>query len=251
MKTDEPVCSRWWMDGFLWVARSMVRRNFFVFAIDESLLKSSLPKTQRPVMVYANHPGWWDPIVGMLLSREYFPERSYFAPIDADALAKYRSFRRLGYFGVKLNSKQGAAEFLVRSLDILRKPDTTLWITPEGKFTDPRDPNPEFMPGVAHLASRCSGMICYPLAIDYAFVEEKLPLLLCRWGNPVEPSDLEAEASETNHVHHRKQVLSSRLEQHLREAQSGLAQSIIRRDWSAFRVLLRSKGARHGQSFRS
>lgn len=230
--------NRRWMDGFCWYARKMVRRSFSVFAIEDRPLEESPISATAPLIVYANHPGWWDPIVGMLLCREYFPERSYFAPIDRTALEKYRVFKKLGYFGIDLSSTKGAASFLTSATRILAMNGGSLWVTPEGKFTDPRHPNPPFMPGIAHLASKNPHVVCLPLAIEYPFVEEKLPLMLCRFGSPIR---CDADA--------RKEDFSKSLEYALRETQQRLTHSVVQRSWGEFRVLLRSKGPKHGPIF--
>lgn len=258
-----PISNRRWMDGFCWFARRMVRKQFAVFAVDDFDLKSHPIDPTAPLIVYANHPGWWDPIVGMLLCRELFPERSYFAPIDAEALKKYRSFRKLGYFGIDLKSTRGAADFLRTGTRVLGLSNTSLWITPEGRFTDPRDPQPEFMPGVAHLAMKHEKIACVPLAIEYAFVEEQQPFMLCRIGKPVQRELPSFEAEDRKdpgacaprlHEHVRtpsdeKEAWRQRLETGLRDAQRTLADRVVQRDWSGFRVLLRSKRPLHGKGF--
>jgi hypothetical protein len=94
------------------------------------------------------------------------------------------------------------------------------------------------MPGIAHLASKNPSVICLPLAIEYPFVEEKLPLMLCRFGSPIH--------CDSNP---RKEDLSKNLERTLRQTQQSLAESVVQRSWSEFRVLLRSKGPGHGSVF--
>ncbi len=234
------------MDGFCWFARRMVQKQFAVFAVDDRELQSNPVEPSSPLIVYANHPGWWDPIVAMLLCRELFPQRSYFAPIDAEALKKYKSFRKLGYFGIDMNSTKGAADFLRTANVILGLPDTSLWVTPEGRFTDPRDDQPEFMPGVAHLASRTNNVSCVPLAIEYAFVEEQQPFMLCRLGKAVQLPENHRPRGDPRQS---KEVWHRHLEVELRNTQQMLAASVIRRDWSGFRVLLKSKRRLHGNGF--
>ncbi len=100
--SDTPISNRWWMDWFCWYAKRMVRSEFWVFAIDLSHFDYSNVAGDVPVIIYSNLPGWWDPIVGMLICKEYFADRFFYAPIDAQALEKYRVFKKLGYFGVHM-----------------------------------------------------------------------------------------------------------------------------------------------------
>jgi 1-acyl-sn-glycerol-3-phosphate acyltransferase len=228
------------MGGFCWYARRLVKKNFFVFAVDDRDLRVDSIGRERSLIVYANHPGWWDPIVGMLLCREYFPERSFFAPIDSEALKKYPSFRKLGYFGIESQTSKGAADFLKWSGLVLSRPGSSLWVTPEGTFTDPRHQSPDFMPGIAHLAAKTSNHVCLPLAIEYPFIEEQMPFMLCRLGKPIVCDEFDG-ASKTE--------WSERLQTGLRDTQSALKESVIDRDWTGFRVLIRSKRNSHGSGF--
>jgi len=59
-----------------------------------------------------NHASWWDPLVNLLLAREFFPHRQIYGPMDAVALERYALFKRLGMFGVEQNSRRGALHFL-------------------------------------------------------------------------------------------------------------------------------------------
>src|SRR4051794_653634 len=70
-----------------------------------------LPRTDgKPVLVVMNHPSWWDPLFGMVLSQQLVGYKSY-APIDAKALRQYPIFEPLGLFGVEPTA-QGAIAFL-------------------------------------------------------------------------------------------------------------------------------------------
>ncbi len=79
------------------------------------------------------------------------PAHNLYAPIDRAALEQYKIFKSMGFYGVD-GSHRGAAEFLKRSLHILQKPGSSLWLTPEGKFCDPRQLDEPIQPGLAHLA---------------------------------------------------------------------------------------------------
>jgi hypothetical protein len=54
-----------------------------------------------PLVVYSNHPGWWDPVVYALLARRLLPGFAGYGPIDAAMLRKYGFFERIGIFGIE------------------------------------------------------------------------------------------------------------------------------------------------------
>jgi 1-acyl-sn-glycerol-3-phosphate acyltransferase len=230
MSRVRPVSKRWLMDGFCWYARRMIRRSFHVFAVDLSTFDYPSLDKKIPLAIFSNHPGWWDPIVAMLLCQEHFKDRIFYAPIDAEALQKYRVFQKLGYFGIEANSRKGAGDFIDQASHILKSHHGSLWVTPEGRFTDVRDHSQPLMPGLAHVASRTPSLHCVPLAIEYVFSEERFPMLLCKLGNAI----TDAERKWT------KLDWQNRFAEHLRSTQKSLAASVMDRRWDSFEVVVQS-----------
>jgi Acyltransferase len=134
-----------------------------------------------PLVVFLNHAAWWDPLVCLLLRREFFAERSAYAPIEAAALERYRFLKRLGFFPIETGTTRGAARFLKISEAILRREKSALFITPQGKFADVRSPL-VFAPGIDHLAAQFPEALFLPLAIEYSFWEERKPEVLFAFG---------------------------------------------------------------------
>ncbi len=141
-----------------------------------------------PVVIYANHPSWWDPAIFLLALPWVAPNRRGFGPMDAAELERYAMFRRMGLFGIDLGSPRGAASFLRTALAVLRQPATCLCITAEGAFTDPRLRPIRLRPGIAHLARACPDAVFLPLALEYGFWNESKPEALLRFGAPVRPA---------------------------------------------------------------
>ena len=188
--------------------------------------------SQCPLIVYANHASWWDPLLGLLLAWRIFPDRQLYAPIDSAALKRYGIFQQLGFYGVDQDRRRGASQFLRASRQILRRPAASIWLTPEGRFADPRDHCAELQPGLAHLASELQEGFVLPLAVEYSFWEERLPLALTRFGRPLDVKDLAALS---------KAEWGELLEKELRRTQRELAQASIDRDSEQFQVLIRGR----------
>ena len=140
------------------------------------------------MVVVFNHPSWWDPLVALALC-ELLPNRGHYGPIDATALGKYRFFEKLGFYGVEQGTRQGALTFLRTSLGLLAQPNNTLWITAQGRFTDPRERPLQLRQGVGHLVRRLQGGVILPLALEYPFWEERYPEALARFGAPIAIGD--------------------------------------------------------------
>ncbi len=180
----------------------------------------------RPLIVYTNHPSWWDPALLILAMPKLFPGRLAFGPMERQALGRYRLFERMGIFAIDPGTQQGARDFL-RVADVgLARPDAVMCITAEGAFTDARVRPVRLRPGLAHLARRVPHAVFLPLALEYTFWNESRPEALLRFGKPV---DLACSAAD----------VQSRLEAALTQTMDALAEESIARDPTLFQALLR------------
>jgi 1-acyl-sn-glycerol-3-phosphate acyltransferase len=145
------------------------------------------PDVAAPLVVYLNHPAWWDPLIGLLLASERLPQRRHWAVIEQAQLTRYRIFAKLGFFGVEPGPR-GGQRLLAAADQLASEPQGTLWLTPQGRFSDPRERPLQLAPGLGHLAQRLEHAWFLPLALEYAFWEERLPEALARFGEPFCPA---------------------------------------------------------------
>ncbi|EYD76952.1 Mn-containing catalase [Rubellimicrobium mesophilum DSM 19309] len=183
----------------------------------------------RPVIVCATHPSWWDPAFCIVLHARLFPDREGYAPMKAAMLERYGFFRRIGLFGLE-DGPRGAARFLSTSQALLADPDRVLWVTPQGRFVDPRERPLGLRPGVAHLLARMPEAVALPLALEYPFWSEKRPEALAAFGTPLDAREGGTPAA-----------WSERLEAALTGTADRLAALSQARDPSAFENLLAGK----------
>lgn len=184
--------------------------------------------SDRPLVVYFNHPSWWDPLIALRLAYQAFPERRHFGPIEAGALGRYKLSERLGFFGIETGTIRGARRFLAVSRQVLARPRTALWMTPEGRLTDPRERPTRLRSGLGHLANQVKDALLLPLALEYPFWEERSPEALARFGEPVSVGDAGMSPADWC------EVLAHRLE----TAQDALAEEALSRDPARFDTLL-------------
>lgn len=182
-----------------------------------------------PVVVYCNHPAWWDAAVVILLAGRLFPKRESHAPFDAGMLARYAIFARIGAFPVDLDSARGAAQFLRSSRTILARPGAMIWITAQGRFADVRARPLDLRAGVARLAELAPDTLFVPLALDYAFWEERGAEACAAFGPPIRGADLLALP--------RPERLA-RMEAALTDTLDRLAGDVIARDPARFTALV-------------
>lgn len=190
-----PCVSAGFVKAFAAYSRGYVGRHFHSLRI----LKSALPPRDcaRPLVVYLNHAAWWDPLVCLLLAREFFADRTSFAPIESAMLERYGLFRRLGFFGVEPRTARGARTFLRTAHAILASPANAFWLTPQGRFMDVRERPLRIEDGLGALAAREPHATFVPLALEYAFWTEPRPEILVAFGGPVQACDPQTPAGWT------------------------------------------------------
>jgi len=219
--------------AFGWYLRWLFYRRFDAVRIS----RAGLPRgfASRPLIIYGNHPSWWDPALYILLCTLLFPDRRGYGPMDAKALGNYGVFERMGLFGITLDTPRGAARFLSTSLRVLSDPASILFITAEGEFADARRRPLQLRPGIAHLARRVPDAVILPLALEYVFWNESRPEVLMRFGDPIEAGPQRSVAEWTSH-----------LEAELAHTMDWLATEAVQRDPREFQTLLRGAAGMGG-----
>ncbi len=227
-----PLLLRW----FTWYCRRYIRRHFHSLRISRNGMPPDT--TGSPVVIYSNHASWWDPLVGLVIKGECYPERNLFAPIDASMLQRYRMFAKLGFFGVEQGTRKGAVQFMKTSQTILRDPNHLLAITPQSRFADVRERPLRFQSGLGHLAARTERAVFLPMASELVFWEERLPEILVRFGEPVEVG--------REHASFTAGYWTKLFEQKLEATQDALSLESRRRDPAVFEHLLRGGSGQGG-----
>ena len=253
-----PLPSKRWISGFRWYGLRYIAKQFHAVRLSKSGLFPEVD-SERPIIIYLNHPSWWDPMIGMVAWDRCFKDRTVYTPIDSEALEKYRFFKKLGFFGVEAGTSKGARQFLRSSKEILQ-PDrrSILMVTPQGRMADVRERPLGFLPGLAALISRTPGVTVIPMAVEYTFWDERRPEAVIQFGDPFESefSQISAQSlkqvtslleerlgSVMDSLHLRSMTRDSELFDTLLDGASGI--SIVYDTWRRFRAWLR------GESFKA
>jgi 1-acyl-sn-glycerol-3-phosphate acyltransferase len=186
----------------------------------------------RPLVVYANHPSWWDGVAFMLYSTELFPGRRMIIPMEAAALTRYAFMRRIGVFGVEQSSARGAVGFLRTAREVLAAPGHMLWMNAPGRFMDVRERPVTITPGLVRLAELAPEARFLPMAIEYPFWSERSAEMLAAFGPPLEAATLASMDREA-----RGAALAAALE----STMDRLAVDAIARDPARFHAVLRGR----------
>src|SRR6185295_2932976 len=203
-------------------------RSFHALRLSKSQRPDPVTLRGRPLIIYLNHPSWWDPLICIQLARELFPERRHYGPIDASTAGQYRSFARMGFFEVESGTGRGARRFLTLAQELLSQADAALWIPAQARFCDPRERPVRLRSGIGTLASRVRQAVLLPLALEAPFWEAPLPEALARFGEELPAGDADLRAGDWTEV----------LEDRLQSALEALAAESLARDPARFDVLL-------------
>ncbi|MDG2381342.1 MAG: lysophospholipid acyltransferase family protein [Pirellulaceae bacterium] len=220
-----PKVSRFLLGGFHWYSRRLLRKNFNAVRV----ARGSQPAiaSDQSLVCFVNHPGWWDPLLAFLTNQLCFPGRVVFTPIDQQSLAQYPVFRQLGFYGIEMDSIEGARQFLGVTRQLLLNPTTAIWVTPGGAFSDVRR-RTKFQPGLAHIAASKQKATLLPVAFEYVFWEERTPEALIEFGEPIEIQRQRQSKSQWQNF----------LEERLAQTQASLAEKAVARDYKTFDLLL-------------
>jgi len=154
---------------------------------------ASLDGLLQPVIALQSHASWWDPLIALVLWNRYLGSRDLLMPMDAEQLARFGFFRRLGVFGIEPDdpaSLEAMRRYVLdRFEDTDRRP--TLGLTPQGRFTDPREPI-RLRPGAAAIAAaspRPPRVVT--VAVEYSFWQDQRPeaLVAVSICEPPDPSN--------------------------------------------------------------
>jgi len=215
--------------------RRLVRRRFASVRVlgEDADALAALDDFGGPAIVILNHASWWDPLVGLLLADALLPNRDACAPMDAVQLRRLGLFRRLGVFGVDPDDPATMREMtdhVVERFSKVGRP--TLWITPQGQFTDVRVPV-TLRPGAAAVAAKLPAVRVVAVGVEYVFWQDQLPEMLIA----------------IDEVHPQRRSLAGwqrAMQGQLQSTLDRLAGAVMARDERAFRPLLEGAGGKTG-----
>jgi 1-acyl-sn-glycerol-3-phosphate acyltransferase len=163
-----------------WTARRLLRGAFGRAWIGGA----APPPPAAPIIAFANHASWWDPIVAHWLGDGVL-HRDVYGVMEGTGLLRYPFFRRVGMFGVTTSTPADARALAAFAGALLRgAPRRLLWIAPQGALLPARAPL-VFRSGLARIARAVPEALLLPVALRYEFRAGQRPELFARLGAPV------------------------------------------------------------------
>ncbi len=188
---------------WMWVADmffyNMLENRFFSLKIkNEENYKKRNPDFSN--IIYAPHNNWWDGIVGYNLCRRVFKTK---IRMMIEEMNRFPILAKAGAFPVNKKSAQASMQALQYSVEMLCDKEISLWLFPQGIIRPPMYRPIEFQTGMAYIAKnvvkKAGGINLIPVAVNYPFLREDKPEVLCEVGEPVIITDTNFDRKELTH----------------------------------------------------
>ncbi len=173
--------SAWFEKVFAVYNRNLFKRRFH--SLHVSGMKFLHKKdAEVPLIIYANHSGWWDGLVVFEICRR--AKLDFYVMMEEKQLKNLFLFRKLGAFSVVRENARKAIESVNYAVELLENPRTTLLIFPQGEIL-PNDARPlKFYNGLSKIIEKSGAVLTVPLAIRYEFLGEFKPQIFIKIGAP-------------------------------------------------------------------
>lgn len=160
---------------------NMMHHRFYALRVKDAHNFEKRNKDYSTIF-YASHTNWWDGATGYNLCRRVFNVRMR---IMVEELNRFPILCRAGAFSVNKQSAQTAMESLKYSVDILKDPEMSLWIFPQGIIKPPDYRPIEFESGLAYIAKKLGRVNLIPVSTRFTFLRENRPEALVEVGEPI------------------------------------------------------------------
>ena len=185
-----------------------------------------------PLIIYPNHPSWWDGYMCFLLTRKVLDGRfEAYLMMEEPELRRYRFFSWAGCFSVdRANPRSSARSVAYISRLLAERRARALVIFPQGAIV-PNDRRPlDVYSGVARIARRTGGATLWPIGLRYEFRGEQRPEAFIRAGSAHHaPADADTRA------------LAAEVARRLTAVADALRDDVTEGRLDGYRVLLRGR----------
>lgn len=142
------------------------------------------PESGSRSLYYLNHTSWWDGLIPLLLNQKLFKQKAR-AMMEDKQMIEHGLFKRVGAFSVNLENPRSAVRSLRYAVESLKRPNSSLFIYPEGKIHPFRTEKLDFRDGLGWITSHLPGLDTVPVGIYIHTAMGDKPELFIRVGKPV------------------------------------------------------------------
>lgn len=124
------------------------------------------PDPEGPLLLAANHVGWWDGFLLRRLQRRLRPDSRYFTIMLESQLRRYPFLRQLGGLGFDPGSHRSLRSLIARLRELReRSPGSVVLFFPQGRIVPAHRRPLDFAPGVRLVAEALAPSAVVPVGI--------------------------------------------------------------------------------------
>ncbi len=143
------------------------------------------PDSVTSSVYYLNHNYWWDGLIPHYLNQKYFHQNAR-AVMEEKQMHKHKFFSKIGAFSIDLDKIKSSVQSLRYALESLKRPNSCLFIYPEGEIRPVSDSKPAFRNGLSWLYQKTEHIDFVPVAIYIDHSKGNKPDLIISIGNEVD-----------------------------------------------------------------
>lgn len=186
--------SHWFIFLFDLYMRTLFWRRFKNVWVDQVYQPTDKSRT----IYYLNHTSWWDGLIPLLLNRKLFHQNAR-AMMEDKQMQEHGLFKRIGAFSVNLENPRSAVRSLRYAVDSMKRPNSSLFIYPEGKIVPFSTFKPNFKKGLGWIVKQSPNVDVVPIGIYFDYTKSDKPELFLRIGKKIE-FDISSDTDELNHL---------------------------------------------------
>ncbi len=138
-----------------------------------------------PLVITPNHISWWDGFFMDLIDKKYIKRKIHLMMLERE-LKKYPFFSKLGAYSIRQESRASIAESFRYTREVIKNRENYAVIYPQGEIEPIDKIPPDIKPGIKLLTGEGPDDVKFlPAAFRIEWYNNKLPVVLCRWGEPV------------------------------------------------------------------
>lgn len=190
--------SKWFINLFDWYVRLLFRRRFKHVLMDQHYQPGNKSKT----IYYLNHTSWWDGLIPLLLNQKYFHQNAR-AMMEYKQMREHPFFKKIGAFSVNPDDPRSSVRSLRYAVESINRPNSSLFIYPEGKIVPFSSEKPQFRKGLGWISNQCPEVEVVPIGIYLHTARYDKPELFICVGKAV-PVDHSMDSSVLNEIFEEK-----------------------------------------------
>ncbi|MCH8568476.1 MAG: lysophospholipid acyltransferase family protein [Balneolales bacterium] len=156
-----------------------------------------IPSKNSSVLYFGNHHSWWDALIPLILNNKTLKQRPR-AVMEWEQVDSYLFFRRIGCFSIDRDDPRSALKSLQYGIEWLNNErNTSLYLYPEGKISNPRLGICPFESGIGYMETRLESHVeLVPLIQHSHQMYNSKPRLFIQIGSPIKRDNLPENKKE-------------------------------------------------------